>query len=82
VTLTFALFPDGNGTPLQLLLGNMHDTAVRGHMDFHWDMTLPVLKRYCEATRARRACDLKGTEAIKPRQLHPQERAQVHFLVV
>ena len=47
--------PDGSGTRLQLLLGNMHDTAVRGHMDFHWDMTLPVLKRYCEATRVRRA---------------------------
>ena len=55
VTLTFSLSPDGNGTRLQLLLGNMHDTAVRGHMDFHWDMTLPVLKRYCEATRVRGA---------------------------
>ncbi|HEY0504575.1 MAG TPA: SRPBCC domain-containing protein [Lysobacter sp.] len=45
----FSLAPAAGGTRLELLLGNLHDDAVRGHMDFHWDMTLPVLKRFCEA---------------------------------
>lgn len=49
VSLTFALFLDHDGTRLELTLGNMRDDVVRGHMDFHWDMTLPVLKRFCEA---------------------------------
>jgi uncharacterized protein YndB with AHSA1/START domain len=53
VSLTFALFHDRGGTRLELVLGNMHDDAVRGHMEFHWDMTLPVLKRFCEAQAAR-----------------------------
>jgi uncharacterized protein YndB with AHSA1/START domain len=49
VSLTFALFRDRDGTRLELMLDNMQDEAIRGHMDFHWDMTLPVLKRFCEA---------------------------------
>jgi uncharacterized protein YndB with AHSA1/START domain len=48
VSLTFALFRDRDGTRLELVLDNMHDDAIRGHMDFHWDMTLPALKRFCE----------------------------------
>jgi uncharacterized protein YndB with AHSA1/START domain len=49
VFLTFALFPDRDGTRLELILENMQDEAIRGHTDFHWDMTLPVLKRFGEA---------------------------------
>ena len=53
VFLAFALFPQGNGTRLELTLDNMHDDAIRGHMDFHWDMTLPALKRFCEGEAGR-----------------------------
>lgn len=48
VAVSFALTPDGRGTRLDLALHRLHDTAVRGHLDFHWDMTLPALKRHCE----------------------------------
>lgn len=48
VSIRFALLPAQDGTRLELLLGNLSDPAVRGHIDFHWDMTLPVLKRFCE----------------------------------
>jgi uncharacterized protein YndB with AHSA1/START domain len=48
VSIRFILLPAESGTRLELALGNLFDTAVRGHIDFHWDMTLPVLKRFCE----------------------------------
>lgn len=48
VAILFALTPDGCGTRLDLTLCRLHGQAVRGHMDFHWDMTLPALKRHCE----------------------------------
>ncbi|HZX78845.1 SRPBCC domain-containing protein [Lysobacter sp.] len=48
VVIEFALTPDGGGTRLDLTLRRLHDEAVRGHMDFHWDMTLPALKCHCE----------------------------------
>ena len=48
VLIRFTLLPVGSGTQLALALGNLFDSAVRGHMDFHWDVTLPVLKCFCE----------------------------------
>ncbi|HJU39390.1 MAG TPA: SRPBCC domain-containing protein [Tahibacter sp.] len=48
VTLDFALAPSPTGTTLTLALENLFDDAVRGHLDFYWEMTLTVLKRWCE----------------------------------
>jgi len=48
VSIRFILLPAEGGTQLELTLGNLFDAAVRGHLDFHWDVTLPVLKRFCE----------------------------------
>ena len=49
VSIRFTLLPADDGTTqLELALGNLSDAAVRGHMEFHWDVTLPVLKRFCE----------------------------------
>jgi uncharacterized protein YndB with AHSA1/START domain len=48
VSVRFLLRPAGDGSQLELVLGNLTDPAVRGHIDFHWDVTLPVLKRFCE----------------------------------
>lgn len=45
----FVLEPTPQGTVVTLILRNLHDEAVRGHLDFHWDMTLPALKSFCEA---------------------------------
>lgn len=50
VSIRFTLLPAAGGTQLELALGNLFDPAVRGHIDFHWDVTLPVLKRFCEST--------------------------------
>lgn len=47
--LGFRLSPAPRGTRVDLALRNLHDESVLGHLDFHWDMTLPVLKRFCEA---------------------------------
>lgn len=79
VTRTFARLPDAGGTRRPLLLDNMRDTAVRGDMDFHWDMTLPVLKRCCEATVQGRlgpapeiqACESNATEEVGTPWLPP-----------
>jgi uncharacterized protein YndB with AHSA1/START domain len=49
VSLKFTLSPVESGTQLKLVLGNLIDPAVRGHIDFHWDVTLPLLKRFCES---------------------------------
>lgn len=48
VTIEFALAPSPAGTTLTLALGNLVDDAVRGHLAFYWDVTLVVLKRWCE----------------------------------
>lgn len=48
VVLRFTLAPHDDGARLELAMTNLHDAAVRGHMDFHWDMTLPALKAFCE----------------------------------
>lgn len=48
VTIAFALAPAPAGTTLTLALDNLFDEAVRGHLAFYWDVTLTVLKRWCE----------------------------------
>ncbi|HVJ62386.1 MAG TPA: SRPBCC domain-containing protein [Tahibacter sp.] len=48
VTIEFALAPSPAGTTLTLALDNLVDDAVRGHLAFYWDVTLVVLKRWCE----------------------------------
>ncbi|HVJ61279.1 MAG TPA: SRPBCC domain-containing protein [Tahibacter sp.] len=48
VTIEFALAPSSAGTTLTLVLDNLVDEAVRGHLRFYWDVTLIVLKRWCE----------------------------------
>jgi hypothetical protein len=50
VSIRFALLPVDAATRLERALGNLFDPAVRGHLGFHWDVTLPVLKRFCEET--------------------------------
>lgn len=56
VILEFALSPCARGTSLVLTLSNLVDYAVYGHLNFYWEMTLDVLKRYCETgTTAARA---------------------------
>ncbi len=48
VTIAFSLAPSPAGTTLALVLDNLVDDAVRGHLAFYWDVTLVVLKRWCE----------------------------------
>lgn len=45
---SFFLAPLGSGTRLVLVLGNLTDQAVCGHLNFYWDITLMVLKQFCE----------------------------------
>lgn len=45
---SFSLAPSAGGTRLMLVLSNLADRAVYGHLDFYWDTTLVVLKRFCE----------------------------------
>jgi len=48
---SFSLAPSADGTRLTLVLGNLTDQAVYGHLNFYWDITLMVLKQFCEAAR-------------------------------
>lgn len=48
---SFSLAPSASGTRLVLVLGNLIDQAVYGHLDFYWDITLMELKRFCETAR-------------------------------
>lgn len=49
VVLRFELSPTGAGTRLELLLSNMNNYAVYGHINYYWEIALAALKRYCEA---------------------------------
>ncbi|MGO1002190.1 SRPBCC family protein [Lysobacter sp. CA196] len=49
VSIGLRLHPSGDGTRLDLSLSNLGHYAVYGHMNFYWEVTLAVLKRYCEA---------------------------------
>jgi len=49
VGIGIVLHPVEDGTRLDLRLSNLGHYAVYGHMNFYWEVTLAVLKRYCEA---------------------------------
>ncbi|ALN64165.1 hypothetical protein GLA29479_3310 [Lysobacter antibioticus] len=49
VGIALRLHPSDHGTRLGLRLSNLGHYAVYGHMNFYWEVTLAVLKRYCEA---------------------------------
>ncbi len=48
---SFSLAPLVDGTRLVLVLGNLADQAVYGHLNFYWDVTLMMLKQFCETAR-------------------------------
>jgi hypothetical protein len=52
VGIGLLLRPSGDGTRLELKLSNLGHYAIYGHMNFYWEVSLAVLKRYCETGAA------------------------------
>ncbi|MGH8080738.1 MAG: SRPBCC family protein [Lysobacter sp.] len=48
VVIRFELQPAANGTSLHLILRNLADYAVYGHINYYWEIALAALKRHCE----------------------------------
>lgn len=48
VGIRLLLHPAGDGTRLELKLSNLGHYAIYGHLNFYWEVSLAVLKRYCE----------------------------------
>lgn len=44
----FELEPAAAGTQLRLVLSNLSDYAVYGHLNYYWELALVALKRHCE----------------------------------
>lgn len=48
VVLRFELTPSGDGTRVDLVLSNLGNYAVYGHINYYWEIALAMLRRYCE----------------------------------
>lgn len=48
VVLRFELTPSGGGTRVDLVLSNLGNYAVYGHINYYWEIALAALRRYCE----------------------------------
>jgi uncharacterized protein YndB with AHSA1/START domain len=46
--LTFRLTPEGNGTNLDVTVGNCVTEAIFAHLNFYWTVTPVILKRFIE----------------------------------